>query len=183
MIILVTLVFAVLSAFCYRIGGMNKESAKHYFPWFPQVLVRSWFRDLNCSILNVLWCWIFLPKVAWFWYLCALGMQYGMTTTYWDESKGFKDKICKVINWMYPDDNFYLHGMFIALSTLFIAIPAGVWVWAVVRIIVLGALMGVWCYYISSYIAKITGWGTDFIDEYGRGAFIQLTKLLLKIGV
>lgn len=163
LLILITIIFSILSAFAYRIGGMSKEEAKAKFPWFPQVLVKSWFRDVNCTLLSIGWYLLFLPKVDWWWYILAAGAQYGATTTYWDDS---------FINWMKPEDNFYLHGAFIALATLFVAIPAGAWIGAIIRILVLGLFMGLWCKYFSDV----------YVEEYGRGASIQASLPLLLIG-
>jgi len=168
MAIIVALIFTILSAFCYRIGGMSKESAKQYFPWFPQALVASWFRDANCVLLVLIWSLLFLPHVAWFWYLLGCGAMYGAMTTYWDDKippKGI--------------DKFWMHGLMIGLAWLFIAIPAGAWLGGLIRAAVMSAFMYIWCEWVSGWIAKLTGWGTDFIDEYGRGGIIALTLLFL----
>lgn len=151
----------ILSAFCYRIGGMSKESAKQHFPWFPQVLVKSWFRDVNCSLLTIGYALLFLPRVSWFWYLLAFAAQYAATTTYWDDKLPPKGV-----------DKFWAHGLFIRLAFLFIAIPAGVWFSCIASAAVLALFMEVWCEISTD----------DFVEEYGRGASIQATLPLIHIG-
>lgn len=153
------IVGTILSAFCYRIGGMSKESAKHYFPWFPQFLVKSWFRDLNCTLITLGFFLLFVPHVSWWWYLLFCGSAYGAMTTYHDE---------RPYNWMRPRDNFFLHGFFIGLATLFITIPAHIWFGGLIRPFVLALFMGIWCAVFTN----------DFFEEFGRGGAIIATLIL-----
>ena len=159
--LLYTILAMLLSAFCYRIGGMSKESVEEYFPWFPQCLVASWFRDLNCTLIALGWAYLFMPRVDWYWYLLAGGAMYGAMTTYWDDK-------------LPPEgiDKFWAHGLFIRLAFLFIAIPAGMWIGCLISAGVLAVFMGIWCKIFSN----------DFIEEYGRGGSIQATLPLLYIG-
>lgn len=161
MIYLYLVVATILSAFCYRIGGMSKEQAKEYFPWFPQALVKSWFRDVNCTLLALGYLFFF-PTIDWWWYLLAAGAMYASMTTYWDDS---------FLNWKKPEDNFYLHGLFIRLAFLFVAIPMGCWIGCLISMIALSLFMGIWCAIFSN----------DFVEEYGRGASIIFTLPLMII--
>lgn len=155
------IIATLLSAFCYRIGGMSKESAKQHFPWFPQVLVKSWFRDVNCTLLTLGYFLLFLPILDWWWYLAFCGSAYGAMTTYHDE---------RFYNWMKPKDNFALHGIGIGLASLFVLIPAGYWFWGTMRMLILALFMGIWCAVFSD----------DFIEEFGRGGIIQATLAILR---
>ena len=154
--ILVTLAAVVLSAFAYRVGGMSKQEAAQKIPWFPQVLVKGWFRDLNCTLLALGWALAFLPQVAWWRYAVAGVLMYAALTTYWDDSP---------LNWWKGCDNFYLHGFMIALAFGFIRLSWGL----PVRCVALGLLMGVWCDMFCD---------VD-VEELGRGAFIALTLPIL----
>jgi hypothetical protein len=152
--ILYLIIATILSAFCYRIGGMSKEQANQHFPWFPQVLVKSWFRDVNCTLLALGYV-LFLPLVGWWWYFLSAGAMYASITTYWDRFTG--------------KDNFFLHGLFIRLAFLFIAVPLGCWLGCLISAIALSLFMGIWCAIFSN----------DFIEEYGRGASIIFTLPLM----
>ena len=158
MVWLATIIATILSAFAYRIGGMSKEQAKQYFPWLPSVLVRSGFRDLGCGLIIVGWCLVCLPRVAWFWYVLSLPVTLLALNTYWQRFFG-------------GEDNFYAHGVGVGLALLFVVIPAGCWMWALGRAVILGLAMGIWCQVFSN----------DFVEEYGRGAFIIMTLPLLLI--
>lgn len=149
---IMVVLFTILSAFLYRIGGLSKDSAKKYFPWFPQILVRSCTRDLGCSLLVISWALMFLPIVAWWRYLIAFILTYGALTTYWDDSP---------INWMKGEDNYYLHGFFIGLAFFPISFT-----WLMfARAVVLGLFMGLWCGIFKD----------DFTEEFGRGGSIIAT--------
>ena len=150
----------ILSAFVYRIGGMSKEQAKQYFPWFPQWMVKSWFRDLNCSLIWVAWMLFFLPKVAWFWYLIPIPLSYLALNSYFQRFPPDKG-----------EDKFYYHGLAIGLSGLFIAIPAGLWLGCLIRAVVMAVFMWGWCKVFSN----------DFVEEFGRGAIIAASLPLLLI--
>ena len=156
-LILYIILGTIFGAFAYRIGGCSKAEAYTHFPWFPQGLVKSWFRDLNCTLICLGFYLLFLPRVEWWWYVLSAGSMYGAITTYWDDT-------------LPPQgiDKFWAHGLFIALSTLFVAIPAGLWVGGLLRVFVLSVFMGVWCAVFDNV----------FVEEYGRGGAIVLSLLL-----
>ena len=156
----ITLIGTIFAAFCYRIGGMSKESAAKYFPWFPSFLVASWFRDFNCSLLVLIWLRLFLPPVAWGWYLLSFATMYMAMTTYFDDKLPPKGV-----------DKFWAHGLGIRLALLFVAIPAGVGFQCLLSAIVLAVFMGVWCWIFSN----------DFVEEFFRGGIIILTLPILLI--
>jgi len=163
---IVTCVKTTLSAFFYRIGGMSKAEAAKYFPWWPQCLVKSWVRDIGCSFLTVSWA-MCLPAIAWWRFILALILTYLALTTYWDKSDNkWKDAFCRKFNWRYPEDNFYLHGLFIGIAYMPISFT---WL-ALGRAVVLSVFMGVLC-----HVLKWAFFKNVFTQEYGRGGAIIVT--------
>ena len=162
MVVLLTVIFALASMVFYRAGGQGKHPSSRP-TWMPMWLRHKWVRDGFCTLLTIGWALIFLPKVAWFWYVLAAGAQYGLTTTYWDD--------VEFVNWMFPKDNYYLHGFGIRLAFMFIAIPAGVWWQCFVSAVVLGLFMGIWCEVNTN----------DVAEEFGRGGAIQASLPLLML--
>lgn len=163
MIIGITILFTLISMILYRAGGQGKDPASAP-QWMPMWLRFKEARTIGCTLLTIGWALICLPHVSWWWYLLAFGGQYGLTTTYWDDAPSW-------INWMNPQDNFYLHGLGIRLAFLFIAIPAGLWWQCLVSAVALGLFMGIWCAIFSN----------DVVEEFGRGGSIQASLPLLLI--
>lgn len=155
---IVTILLTVLSAFLYRIGGMSKEQAAKDMPWLPQWLVNTKTRDLGCPAAAIGWTLACLPIVAWWSYLIAYVVMFGALTTYWDK--------------VFGEDNFFAHGLGIALSLLpIVIVSSGLWVGFAAYAVVLPVLMGVWCLIFSN----------DYVEELGRGAFIVAALPLLLI--
>ena len=147
------LLAVIASSALYRCGGKGKPYNTKY-------------RDLGCpTVLLALVVALFGFKMAFWWvYLVSFGLAFAALTTYWDDTKNkFLDKICRAINWMYPEDNFWLHGFMCALPGLLFCfvIP---WCIPVVRLVICTVGMGLWSKLISN----------DVKEECGRGAFFIL---------
>ena len=155
--IIATILMAFLSAFCYRLGGLGKDQAKQQIPWCPAWLINSKTRDVGCSLLTIIWVYLFCPHVAWYLYLLSFGLMWGALSTYWDFING--------------EDNFWLSGFGVGLAMFPIAIGSGQWVGFGVRAVVLAVLMGAWCIIFKN----------DWVEELGRGAFKVSTLPLLLI--
>ncbi len=155
--IIATILMSCISAVAYRLGGLSKEQAKKQIPWIPAWLINSKTRDVGCSLLTIIWVYLFCPHVAWYLYLLSFGLMWGALSTYWDFING--------------EDNFWLSGFGVGLALFPIAIGSGQWVGFGVRAVVLAVLMGAWCIIFKN----------DWVEELGRGAFIVLTLPLLLI--
>ncbi len=152
-----TIILAVLSGFLYRLGGLSKEQARQQIPWCPLWIINSKTRDVGCSLLAVLWMILFHPHVHWYVHLIYFGLMWGALSTYWDFLNG--------------KDNFWLHGFGVGVAFIFYAIATGDWIGFSVRCLALAILMGAWCAIFKN----------DWIEEYGRGAFVIATLPILLI--
>lgn len=159
MMLLVTFLAGILTSASYRVGGMSKEEAKLKIPWFPQVLVKGWFRDVNCTLVVLGWHMLFFDAPLWAYGVSYLLMHLAMTT-YWDD---------KSVNWAKPKDNFYLHGIFIALALSPLTYFTHQWFGLVLRTGSLGLIMGV----LSWVFSEVD------VEEYGRGVMIGWTLPIL----
>ena len=139
---MMTILVSALSAVCYRLGGIGK-------PFSGKI------RDWGCSGLVIWWSVLYLPRVDWWWYLISFLLMWPALTTYHD---------------YLGHDNFYLHGFFVGLALLPITYPH-LWLLCLVRAVVLGACMGLWCKVFSN----------DWVEELGRGVFIGLSLYILRI--
>lgn len=155
-----TLVLAVLSALLYRLGGMSKVDATRYAPWkwMPQWAVNTKARDIGCSLIACVWIAFVFPGLAWWIHLLSFAFVFAALTTYWDD----------MFNGV---DNFYVHGLGIALAYTPYGLAASMGMGFTLRCIVLAVAMGVLCKYSSN----------DYVEECGRGALIILTLPLLLI--
>jgi len=156
--IVVTVIATILCAISYRAGGMSKEEAKIKLPWVPLFLVKGRTRDIVCVLVVMLWVYLFLPQVKGILYLYSSILMFFAMTTYWDRWPPNKGR-----------DNFFMHGLFIGLSLLPIAYGSGMWAEVIIRAVVLGFLMRVWCSVFSN---------VD-MEEYFRGGIIGATLPLL----
>jgi len=136
-----TVISSLISSVVYRLGGIGNP--------FP-----SKIRDWGCTLISLIWCVKFLPQVDWWWYLLSFILSWLALTTYHD--------------WT-GTDNFYLHGFFIGLALL--PITYHLWVLCLIRAVVLGLAMGLWCKVFKN----------DIVEECGRGAFIIITLPILLI--
>ena len=177
-----TLIFACISAICYRLGGLSKEQAKRDLPFIPSWLINGKIRDIGCTLLTLLWLYLFLPLTFWGYIVSGILMFLALTS-YWDESDyEWKNKICKKINWMFPEDNFYLHAFFIALA-LFPILFKGHILGFLLRCVILSISMGIWCHMLpKSKIERVRiFFSNDYSQELFRGASVVLSLPLLLI--
>ena len=127
------LILSVISGILYRLGGWEKGNTK--------------FRDIGCPLVAVLSLWL-LHGAHWnYWwaYLLIFGLMFLALTTYWDK--------------LFKEDNFYMHGYMIGLST-FPLIWLGIhWYIIMIYSILLAITMGLW----SKWIKR------DWLEEFGRG--------------
>lgn len=155
--IIATILMSCLSAFCYRLGGLGKDQAKQQIPWCPAWLINTKTRDVGCSLLAVLWMFLFFPRVEWFLYLISFGLLWGALSTYWDFFTG--------------DDIFLLHGVGIGLALLPVVTGVDFHRGFSILMLVMPLLMEIWCRVFKN----------DWVEELGRGAFIVATLPLLLI--
>jgi len=154
-ILFITLMGCILSGVLYRLGGAAKKG-----DWLD-FLRNTKTRDWGCPLVIIGMANLFGISIAWYWQLLSFGLMWAALTTYWDEIFGY--------------DNFYAHGLMVGLACVPFAIAFGgwIWFWLIIRAIILGAMMGIWCD-IFSY---------DITEEVGRGAFIALTLPVLFVGL
>ena len=151
--IFIILIGTIVSAILYRCGGMSKDdTAKpEWIPkWARQRLVRRW----GCPLVSLLVLFLIGIQPAWWVYPVVFLLAWLMTTTYWDEVFGY--------------DNFYAHGFMIGLAYLPYMVAVTWWI-LILRALVLGLFMGIWCRIFEN----------DVVEEMGRGAAIVATLILL----
>ena len=158
MIIALTIVLTVISAFLYRIGGSSKESAAKFFPWYPQWAVRSKVREVGCTALTFIWLAAAGFTAPWWALILAIVGTYLFMTTYWDDI--FKG-----------EDNYAAHGFGIGIALLPVVLFSGGLIGSLVRIVVMA--VGMWAVSLGAY-----KYG-DLVHEFGRGALIIATLPLL----
>ncbi len=152
----IALVLALLSAVCYRAGGMGKEvTAKP--TWMPMGMRKSWVRDWICPAFALITLFLFFKPTVWWGYLLAIpvyGLNGGAFSTYWDWAFG-------------GNDNYYAHGFFVGLSFFpfcFVGMP---WWMLVIQVVGISVSMGLW----SAKTDK------DYLEEYGRGFFSSIFRV------
>jgi len=162
MVIVWTILFTLLNAFLYRIGGLSKEDAKKKFPWYPQALVNTKARDIGIALTTIAWLLLCHPVMPWFIYLITFGVTFAALTTYWDS--------------LFGEDNFFFHGLVIGLAKLGCVIITGHWIGFIVHTLVLA--VGMWLVSVM-----IVDWAEDAdFEECGRGAMTALAMPLMLIG-
>ena len=162
MIILYTLLFTVISALLYRMGGCG-QPCRDKWPNLPGWFFDTKARDIGIPLLCGLPYILLAVKISapWWIHLICFGALFGMLTTYWDFL--FKGK-----------DNFYMHGFMCGVAYMFYGIAhPELLLWLGIRAIVMGVFMGVWCKIFSN----------DLVEEFGRGGIIIATLPLLLIAL
>jgi hypothetical protein len=149
------LLLSILSAICYRCGGLGVDSQDKYSKWIPNWARTSIMRDMPCAFIP---CLLLQPDgrfqaIMW---LCFFGMSAGFLSTYWDFIMGF--------------DNYWFSGFMLGLSGLFLVGLGACWWLILIRAFALAILWGGW-----SAIFKDSD-----IEEYGRGFFLPITMLIVK---
>lgn len=173
---IITLIVSLLSAYFYHCGGLGKTTQveKNEDKWVPLFLRMSWVRDWVCPLFSLIILFTWWKPNIWQGYLLSIPV-YGLMgiafSTYWDDSKNkFIDRINKVINWKYPQDNFYLHGLFIGLS-FFPFYFVGMKLWTILASSIISAIL--------------MGWLCDrtnksWLEECGRGFISAITRVINK---
>ena len=154
-----TIIAVALSGLLYRFGGLSKEEAAERWRWVPRWMINSKTRDVGCSLVTIGWLLAFFRHGPWWTYVLSFGLMWGALSTYWDE-----------VPFNHKNDNFFMHGFFIALAIFPLAIYTG-WVGFVIRCITLSLVMGILCALSAD---------AD-VEELGRGALIAATLPLLLI--
>jgi len=140
--IIIILIATILSAILYRLGGAKGWNTK--------------FRDLGCPLV-ALGLMLFLKiSVPWYLHTLAFLLMFGFLTTYWDK--------------LFKYDNFYMHGFMIGIAFLPYMVAVAWWL-ILIRAIIIGLFMGLWCKFFQN----------DIVEEGGRGAIITATLPLLLI--
>ena len=152
--IIFIILLSILSGYLYHLGGINHLKR----PNIP--LLRQKPRDVGCMLLVLGTMGIIGGFSQWWMYVLAFAGTWGGLSTYHDEM---------FYNWMKPRDNHWLHGMVIGC-----AVWSGAWLPFVLRIAILGVVMGLW----SKFTPKIGDIEEARIEEFGRGFVIPLTLLL-----
>jgi len=161
-----TFFLSCISAIFYRMGGYGKP-------------FKSWMRDWLIPLVAIISVLFVLKlKVPGYIHLISYGLLGASLTTYYDNSKNpIKDMLARLINWMYPEDNFYLHGLFIGLAYFPYAIITGCWLMLIARSVILAVFMGGLNYIVNKYKLRYSVW----IEELGRGfAIIATLQILLR---
>lgn len=165
----VILIASIVGAILYRLGGIGGK----YF--------KSWMRDwLIPPLAYGLLFWLKQPTnlLGWLMVLPAIALTGGALTTYWDDSKDqTKDFIARMINWMYPKDNLYLHGLFVGLGAFPLIWAGFAWWLILIRAVILALFMGGLNWLVHKYKIKYSDW----VEELGRGFAIVVTIPLLLI--
>jgi len=159
------IIFSCLSSILYRLGGIGEK----YF--------KTWMRDwLIPLVAFIVMFFVLKIKAPWYIHLISFGLLGGFLTTYWDNSKNpIKDMIAKVINWTYPEDNFYLHGGFLGAAYLPYAICGSInWFSFSLRVLVLAIFIGG----LNWIVHKLHIPFSDWIEELSRGFVIIATLLM-----
>ena len=162
MIYLILAILATLSAWAYRLGGMNHD-VEH---WLPKCLRQSWVRDWLCPLLMVIGLVAMHPFLLFQWWALLLGylITAGSLTTYWDWFKPNKG-----------EDNFWMAGFFSGIA-LFPLAFCGLCFWTILLRAILLALIwgGLNRIVNNNHVAH-----SDYVEEFSRGATLIATLALL----
>lgn len=135
-IILELILFLIISAIFYRIGGVRKGLTK--------------WRDWGCSLLLIgLSMFLFgIGKLWWCYPICFL-LSWGALSTYGDTIFGY--------------DNFYFHGLLCGLAAIPLIWVGVAWWIVLVRLIICTIGMGLWSKWFPKNPVKELGRGVFFI--------------------
>ena len=137
----------ILSGIFYRAGGFGKP-------------LKTWMRDwIIPGIVIAMMIFVYKIQASWWAWALSYPLMGGSLTTYGDSIFGY--------------DSFAFHGALIGLGLLPIAICGSLgWIPFLVRAIVLGLSMGLWCKWFKNV----------WIEELFRGSIIIITLPILLIG-
>lgn len=167
---LIWIICIVISGILYRLGGAGQLAKDDGWNFARRSFVRDWLIPIPTIIS--LWQLIGLNS-RWYLYLIIYALMGGMLSTYWDDDDDnkFFDKICSIINWIYPVDNFYLHGFMTGLSMVPLFWTGVYWYLILIYAILLGVGMGI----ISHKLKR-----TPVFKELCRGFLIVLLLIILR---
>jgi hypothetical protein len=140
------LILSFISGVFGRCGGAAKTGKWYDF------MIRSITRDLGCSIILILACWMYLGWHPWV-YLAVFVLNWSCLSTYWD--------------WLFKgEDNLGFSGFMVGLASfplLFINVD----LWPIVALRT-GILAVVW-HCLNKYLpSKILCWNRDVAEEFTR---------------
>jgi hypothetical protein len=136
---------ALLSGLFGRMGGAGKSGQ-----WYDCLLDTKW-RDIGCSLIVVLTCYIFLGWHPWV-YLAVFGLHWATFSTYWDKLFGY--------------DNLWFSGFMVGVALFPVLFIDSNLLWFVsLRALFLMIVWG--C--LNKYLApKILVWNRDVVEECSR---------------
>jgi len=160
--IILILLLGSISAVLYRAGGMDKQTPY----WIPVWLRQSWVRDWLCPACIFLALWIQGVPI-WNWQtLLAYGLTGGALSTYWGWLNPLFGKEKKDKYWW----NWLISGCMVGLAAFpLLSTCPHLWAGFVARIALLGVFWAIWCEVV----------GNDHVEEFGRGASITTSVLLI----
>ena len=137
--------YLLLSGVFGRCGGAAKSGKWYDF------MITSITRDLGCSIIFILTCWMYLGWHPWI-YLIVFGLTWAAFSTYWDFLFGY--------------DNMCFSGFIVGLASLpLLFINVDLWPILALRI---GILAVVW-HCLNKYLPKkVFFWNRDVAEEFTR---------------
>lgn len=136
------ILLSLVSALCYRSGGLSPDAQEPLSKWIPKWMRHSWVRDWLCPMCFGV---LFLPH-SWFQFgmwLCFYGATGGMLSTYFD--------------WLFKKDTYWFAGLMVGLAGFFLLFALPWW------IILARAI------FISVSWHLLTLQSSSDIAEYGRG--------------
>ncbi len=138
---------AILSGILGRAGGAGKAGN-----WYDFLLDTKW-RDIGCSLIIVVVCWMFFGWHTWQYGLVFL-LSWGAFSTYWDELFG-------------GEDNLWFSGFMVGLAlTPILWINVGLWPIVALRTGILTVAWG--C--LNKYLPQegFLCWRRDVVEEFSR---------------
>ena len=166
---LVWIACIVLSGILYRLGGAGRLAKDDGWNVLRKSAMRDWV--IPIPVIISLWQLIGLGS-KWYLYLIMYILMGLALSTYWDDCDNkIANKICSIINWMYPRDNFFLHGIGVGLS-IFPLFWTGVYWYLILIYTTLMCLgMGI----ISHKLKR-----TPVVKELCKGFLIVLLLIILR---
>lgn len=147
------LVSGILTSFFGWAGGRGDDYWKAHPKW-PRWLLQSWVRDWLIGPVCAIAAWIYgIHDPLWLAFFVVL--TGGALSTYWD--------------FLFKEDNFYIHGFFVGLAAFPLAIVTGNWIGFGIRTMILCLWMGIWSALIDD---------AD-LEEAGRYFPIGLTMFMI----
>ena len=162
--LVVLVVFTILGAILYHMGGVSKEEGKKDFPWVPTWMINTKARDIGVPLVSCLALWKFYG-LHWSLLLTFVAMMGALSTYHKYLNKFFKKPKTDCF-WF----NYLAHGFCIGLSPiLYVALYQHNYFGQILLAPILAILVMAWS--LSNDVC--------FKDEVGRGGLIVLSLILL----